>query len=53
MSRILALLTVTLWLCLSVSGQVAPEPMELVPGQPVERDIAGAGRPYYLNCSLI
>ncbi|MEP6922778.1 MAG: hypothetical protein ABI967_16795, partial [bacterium] len=41
MSRILALLFVILCLCLSAPAQVAPEAQTLVPGQPVEREIAG------------
>ncbi len=41
MSRTFILLFVLCGLCLSVSAQVAPEPQTLVPGQPVEREIAG------------
>ncbi|MEJ7710945.1 MAG: tetratricopeptide repeat protein [Pyrinomonadaceae bacterium] len=41
MSRTFILLFVICCLCLSVPAQVAPEPTTLVPGQPVEREIAG------------
>jgi CHAT domain-containing protein/Flp pilus assembly protein TadD len=40
-TRFLAFAFVTLYLCLSASAQVGPEPQTLVPGQPVEREIAG------------
>jgi len=41
MSRTFILLFVICGLCLSASAQDAPEPQTLVPGQPVEREIAG------------
>src|SRR5438552_1322147 len=41
MSRTFILFFVIFSLCLSVSAQVAPEAQTLVPGQPVERQIAG------------
>nr|MBA3571742.1 tetratricopeptide repeat protein [Pyrinomonadaceae bacterium] len=41
MSRTFTLFFVICSLCLSVSAQVAPESQMLVPGQPVEREIAG------------
>src|SRR5215210_7178979 len=41
MSRAFILLFAILALCLSVPAQVAPEAQTLVPGQPVEREIAG------------
>lgn len=41
MSRTCSFLFVICSLCLSVSAQVVPEPMTLVPGQSVERQIAG------------
>jgi hypothetical protein len=41
MSRTSIFLFVISSLCLSGSAQVTPEPMTLVPGQPVEREIAG------------
>jgi CHAT domain-containing protein/tetratricopeptide (TPR) repeat protein len=40
-TRFLAFLFIALCLCLSASAQVAPEPMTIVPGQGVEREIAG------------
>lgn len=41
MSRTFILFFVIFGLCLSASAQVAPETQPLVPGQPVERQIAG------------
>src|SRR5712691_2336106 len=41
MSRTFILFFVIFGLCLSVSAQNAPEARTLVPGQPVEREIAG------------
>ena len=41
MSRTFILFFVIFSLCLSVSAQVAPDAQTLVPGQPVERQIAG------------
>ena len=41
MIRILTVLTGVLCLCVSASAQVAPEAQTLIPGQPIEREIAG------------
>ena len=47
MSRIFTLLFVICSLSLSVSAQVAPEPMTLVAGQSVERELAGGASHRY------
>ena len=41
MSKTFIILFLVCILCSGVSAQVAPEPQTLVPGQPVEREIAG------------
>ena len=51
MRRFLAFLFVTLFLWLSASAQVAPEPQTLVPGQPIEREITG-GQSHNYRISL-
>lgn len=51
MSRTFILFFVIFGLCLSVSAQVAPEAQPLVPGQPVEREIAG-GQSHRYQISL-
>jgi hypothetical protein len=41
MSRTFILFFAIFGLCVSVSAQVTPESQTLIPGQPVERQIAG------------